>query len=121
MSIATIYSFFTKVLGFRENCDEGKVEALAANGKPDEKTLSDLNEIIYVSNTQKKIRFETNVENFQNFFEKKKIELLLKNLGRENFSSTVQVWLENIVISFLNQAFNLCGACVSTQRCKLLV
>jgi len=116
VSIATIYSLFTKVLGFRENCDEGKVEALAAYGKPDEKTLRDLNEIIYVSNTLKKIKFESNVENFISFFEKKNIDSLLKNLGRENFSSTVQIWLENLVISFLRQALpkdrkvNLCLA-----------
>jgi carbamoyltransferase len=116
ISIATIYSLFTKTLGFRENCDEGKVEALAAYGEPDKKTLVDLNEIIYLSYENQTIKFETNRVKFINFFKEKNLHLLLKKLGRENFSSTIQNWLESAVISFLNQALpkdkkvNLCLA-----------
>jgi carbamoyltransferase len=116
ISIATIYSLFTKTLGFRENCDEGKVEALAAYGEPDNRTLKDLNEIIYLSSVNQKIKFETNRLKFINFFKENNLHLLLKKLGRENFSSTIQNWLENIVISFLNKALpkdkkvNLCLA-----------
>ncbi len=116
ISIATVYSLFTKTLGFRENCDEGKVEALAAYGKPDEETLNKLNNIIFLANKDKKIVFDNNKEKFIEFFNKKNLELLLKKIGNKNFSSTVQTWLENIVVNYLNKALppdkkvNLCLA-----------
>ena len=47
-SIGNLYSNFTAALGLRRSTDEGKVEALAAYGKPDKKTLIWLHSIIKI-------------------------------------------------------------------------
>lgn len=115
ISIATIYSLFTKTLGLRENCDEGKVEALAAYGKPDDETLKKLNEIIFVSKNQK-FHFDSNKEKFLEHLNDENLFKIMNNIGKENFSATIQFWLEEIVIEFLNlslpkkEQVNLCLA-----------
>lgn len=43
VSIGRIYSIFTEVLGFHANADEGKTEALAAFGNPDDDLMNLLN------------------------------------------------------------------------------
>ena len=54
-SIGNVYSNFTEALGLRRSTDEGKVEALAAYGKPDKNLSETLNSIIKV-NKDKLIR-----------------------------------------------------------------
>ena len=49
-SIGSIYSNFTEALGFIRSSDEGKVEALAAFGKPIESIINDLKDTIFVKN-----------------------------------------------------------------------
>lgn len=116
VSIATVYSLFTMALGYRENCDEGKVEALAAYGNPDKTVLKELDEIIFISIDNGKVVFNSNPKKFSDLLNSKNLKSLLNQIGPENFCSTIQYWLENIVVDYLNIALpknkkvNLCLA-----------
>tara|TARA_Y100000389_G_C17442270_1_gene509345 strand:- start:122 stop:1963 length:1842 start_codon:yes stop_codon:yes gene_type:complete len=109
-SIGFVYSNFTQALGFYPNSDEGKTEALAAFGNIDEDLFSDLNESISISFDG----MEINVENIKKFYDKKYLKNIIEDIGRENFACTLQRWLEDVVVLYLNKIYekyncdNLC-------------
>lgn len=116
ISIGQIYTKFTSIMGFRENCDEGKVEALAAYGKPDEEILQILDSIIYIKTAEKDYFFESKPEKYIEYLNLNSLKNLLIKVGKENFSASIQHWLENTVTKYLNLALpknqknNLCLA-----------
>ena len=116
VSIATVYSRFTKALGLRENCDEGKVEALAAYGKPNSDLLDKLREIIYVKNENNSIEFVSNKDLFQKTCSSQYLKEQILKIAKEDFAASVQFWLEESVINFLkmtlpkDKKINLCMA-----------
>jgi carbamoyltransferase len=104
-SIGFIYSNFTEALGFIPNSDEGKTEALAAFGSIDNNLYKDLKKTITVS--AKGIVF--NVENTKKFYDLGYLKNTLENIGRENFACTLQNWLEDVVVSYLNKVYEECN------------
>jgi carbamoyltransferase len=97
-SIGVIYSNFTIALDLRAGSDEGKVEALAAFGDKDNRLYSDLMSIYTIQNNT----FNLNEEQIKKFYDLEYLKSELIRLGKENFSASLQTWLEDIVVQYLN-------------------
>ncbi|AAR38983.1 NEQ127 [Nanoarchaeum equitans Kin4-M] len=106
VSIGNVYSLFTYVLGFTPGSDEGKTEALAAYGKPDKELYGLLNKAFPIN--KDKLRWEINKEIVKKYFTIKRVDLLKKwkeRIGDENFAATIQRWLEDTVVNYLNLVY----------------
>ena len=101
-SIGNLYSNFTVALGLRRSTDEGKVEALAAYGKPDKKTLDLLHSIIKID--YRTLKFEIDSQLYKKFLTVNNLKKILGEVGDKNFASTIQNFLEVIIIDFLQAA-----------------
>lgn len=110
-SVPSIYSNFTEALGLVRSSDEGKVEALAAYGKPCPK-LTDLLEKAFRINeslaeealySKKKTSslLENDIESITKLYSITFLKNELERLGKEDFAATVQVWLENFAVNYL--------------------
>lgn len=105
-SIPMLYTICTKVLGFRPNSDEGKLEALANFGIPQSndlyKTLQNtfqVNEKFEITiKKNKSFPFESIPDNYD------KIELLMKSfldkMKREDFAADIQFFFEEFLLSW---------------------
>ena len=98
-SLGSLYSEFTVAAGFRIHSDEGKVEALAAFGKPVPEILQALHDACLV--TQNKIYFAP--EKIRPYQDNYILCELLEKHGRENFCATIQKFLEDIVVDYINK------------------
>ena len=99
-SIGSLYSNFTEALDLRRSVDEGKVEALAAYGKPNKNLLKILRKIIKIDN--KELNFLIDDKLYKKFLTVKKLKNYRKIIGDKNFASTIQYFLEKIVIEQLS-------------------
>lgn len=97
-SLGSIYSNFTRAGGFRPNSDEGKIEALAAFGKPIEDTLNDLTSACIIANNS----IYLDADKIAKYYDDEYLKSLISVHGRENYCSTIQTFLENIVVEYLN-------------------
>lgn len=97
-SIGFVYSDFTRAMDLIPDSDEGKVEALAAYAKADDAFLNMMMGMVSFSDLSIKLDKDlyhklTN----DSFLREKRTEL-----GDEVFCATVQTWLENVVVDYLN-------------------
>jgi len=112
LSIGRIYNIFTQAMNLRPNSDEGKVEALAAFGSADENLLNLLSSATYIDNQSLSIKF--NVSKIEKFYNLDWLKKQKEKIGNENFCATVQTYLENIIVEYLNAIYkeypinNLC-------------
>ncbi len=93
-----IYSYFTTLLGFEENADEGKVEALAAYAKPIEKLLSELDKIYSINSENSLV---ANIQTIKSIFKQENIEEIFRTHTKEQIAATVQKFLENLTERYL--------------------
>jgi len=98
-SIGSLYSNFTEALDLRRSTDEGKVEALAAYGLPNKNLLKILRRIIKVN--KKELNFLIDGNFFKKFLTVKKLKKYRAIIGDKNFASSIQNFLEEIVIEIL--------------------
>ena len=112
LSIGRIYSLFTMAMGLRPNSDEGKVEALAAFGIADKDLLSLLKNATHIDKTLLNINF--NIQAIKYFYDIEWLKEKRKKVGDENFCASVQTYLEDTVVDYLNAIYkkypynNLC-------------
>lgn len=97
-SIGYLYSAFTSALGFIPNSDEGKVEALAAFGKNNEKLTAELSELVDIKNNSINLHKEKIIK----FYDTNYLKKIIGKIGRENFAYCIQNWLEKTIINYLN-------------------
>lgn len=102
-TVGTLYTVFTSVLGFRANSDEGKVEALAAYGKPNAALRRHIDAAIVLNEGE--LCWEYRKELIEKLFEKKWLKSWLEEIGKEDFSATIQDWLEDTVVKYLNAVY----------------
>jgi carbamoyltransferase len=112
-----IYSWVTHFLGFQVMADEGKVEALAAFGKPIPKLLADLHAGTNIS-INSGISIHDSV-----FWQVRRDALssLLKQFTREDLCTTIQLYFENVFIALLKLLWDpvrydglcLAGGCIA--------
>ena len=110
-SVPSVYSNFTEALGLVRSSDEGKVEALAAYGKPCPKLSSllakafclnsDLVNEKSISNSRITSLLNNDIDLIQKLYSSSFLKDELQRLGKEDFAATVQAWLENFAVSYL--------------------
>jgi len=112
LSIGRLYNYFTKAMGLRPNSDEGKVEALAAFGQSDKDLYMRLMSATFIDKNLLSINFDVKlIEPFYNIDWLKKQR---ERTGDENFCASIQTYLEDIIVNYLNLAYekyptnNLC-------------
>ena len=112
LSIGRLYNYFTKAMDLRPNSDEGKVEALAAFGKADNDLFQQLMSATYIDKNFLSINF--NIKKIEPFYDLEWLKEQRKKVGDENFCATVQSYLEDVIVDYLNFAYekypinNLC-------------
>ena len=112
LSIGRIYNLFTQAMDLRPNSDEGKVEALAAFGSADKDLLALLNNATNIDKNSLSIEFD--IQKIQYFYDIEWLKNQRQKIGDENFCATVQSYLEDTVVDYLNAVYkkypinNLC-------------
>ena len=112
LSIGRLYNYFTMAMDLRPNSDEGKVEALAAFGKADNNLFHQLMSSTYIDKNNLSINF--NIKKIEPFYDLVWLKEQRMKVGDENFCATVQSYLEDIIVDYLNCAYekypinNLC-------------
>ncbi len=111
-SIAGMYSNFTEAMDLVRSSEEGKVEAIAAYGKPDNELLGQLFQMVSIRN----FAYEINFDIFKKLSDIEYLKSIRTKIGDENFCATIQFWLEEVSVDYLNKAHekfkvnNLCLA-----------
>jgi carbamoyltransferase len=102
LSLGGIYTYFTFFLGFTPLADEGKVEALAAFGKPIKEIYNFLEDNIRVNG----IKITINEDMFQ-----KKLPLLLEKYEKEkeNLATTIKRFSEEIILEYVKNVVKETG------------
>jgi len=99
-SVGRLYSTVTAILGLIPNCDEGKVEALAAFGNYKNKLFEFLMKNTIVRKGDGiSIEATKELENFR--LDTERLRYLRKQLGDANLAATVQKWLEEIGVQYI--------------------
>ena len=98
-SIGILYGNFTVALGLRRYSDEGKVEALAAFSRKDVAMYEDLMAATFI--TAEGMDYDP--EAIKPFYDKKFLERKAQELGKEKFAATIQEYLEDAVVEYLQR------------------
>ena len=112
LSIGRLYNYFTSAMDLRPNSDEGKVEALAAYGTSDEKMYKSLISATSIDQSLLTINFD--IKMIMQFYDISWLKSQRARVGDENFCATIQKYLEDIMVDYLNAAYkkyptnNLC-------------
>ncbi|BDY13571.1 carbamoyltransferase C-terminal domain-containing protein [Hydrogenimonas cancrithermarum] len=96
-SIGILYGNFTEALGLRRYSDEGKVEALAAFGKRDEKMYREMMDATIISADG----MDYDPAAIKPYYDRKFLAAKVEEVGKENFSATIQSYLEDAVVEYL--------------------
>jgi len=99
-SLGRIYHYFTEAMDLRGGSDEGKVEALAAFGKPDEQLLNQLKDATIIN--EKTFSVDYDVERLRPFYDMTWLKEQRAKVGDENFCAVVQRYLEDTIVDYLN-------------------
>ncbi len=105
-SIGAIYTWFTTCLGYNFG-DEGKIEALAAYGKPIPELLSIL--LRYTNLDESKHSINLDYKNLSEEININVMEEMTRLHGPENMSATVQAYLEDIVYRYVSHLIDFTG------------
>jgi carbamoyltransferase len=112
LSIGRLYNYFTKAMGLRPNSDEGKVEALAAFGEADKDLYKHLMSATFIDKNLLSINFDLKL--IEPFYDIDWLKKQRERTGDENFCASIQTYLEDIIVNYLNFAYekyptnNLC-------------
>lgn len=101
VSIGNVYSLITETIGLHHRSDEGKVEALAAFGMPDQELMNTFHSC-FVINTEKNC-WDIDLEVAKKVFSTEFLTSEYNRLWKEDLCASVQVWLEDTVVTFLTK------------------
>ena len=104
LSIGRLYNYFTKAMGLRPNSDEGKVEALAAFGQADNYLIEKLKNATSIDKLNLGIDFD--IKKITPFYNLEWLKKQRKKIGDENFCATIQTFLEDTIVDYLNIIFS---------------
>ncbi|MCA9468681.1 MAG: hypothetical protein KC643_25015 [Nitrospira sp.] len=98
-SPAGIYHYFTFLLGFQPDGDEGKVEALSAFGTPESFLLSELLGLFVLDKHRKCLVLQkAKAERVLNY---ERMRRLVETMKKEDLAATVQTFLEMVMVEYL--------------------
>ncbi len=98
-SIGILYGNFTVALGLRRYSDEGKVEALAAFGERDEAMYDALMEATNIDAEG----MDYDPDAIKPYYDRAFLKQKAEELGQENFAATIQSYLEDAVVQYLEK------------------
>ena len=104
-SVGFLYSHFTKAMDLIPNSDEGKVEALAAYAEADKVFLDQLKQLVTIDN----LVIRHNPSLFSELSDQVFLRKKRKEIGDKVFAATIQTWLEDLVVDYLNEVFAQTG------------
>lgn len=109
-SIGGVYTYFTKMLGFTPNADEGKVEALAAFGNYRNEVYDKLWRCFSIQINDKGYPFiEVNKEETEILFALDEFRLMMKKYSKEDMSAAIQKFLEEIMLQYISGIIKVSG------------
>jgi carbamoyltransferase len=111
-SLGGLYSYFTHLLGYEPNCEEGKVEALAAFGQPVAEVYSTLSQSCSISFDKRRLQ----IDPFGLTELVSSTEGGVDEVRRADFAATIQAFLETVVsdyVALLLQATGARAVCLS--------
>lgn len=97
-SVGGMYTYFTHMLGFTANADEGKVEALAAFGNYQNEIYDKLWKCFSID---KNNTIVTHQEDAELYFSTEEFYRFLKDYKKEDISASIQKFLEEFMLKFL--------------------
>lgn len=103
-SIGEIYSYFTLLLGFQPQADEGKVEALAAYGNHENELYKELISLITLDINTHTINIDT--QKGYKLLQKDNLKKYLESMSKEDISAAVQQFLEDATIPYYKDILN---------------
>jgi carbamoyltransferase len=102
-----LYSFFTMLLGFIPNADEGKLEALAAYGTPIEEEYNYLISSFNVVKYQNNISIVIDVDRLEKRYRIDLVQDLVSRNNQKDIAATIQLFLETIVCNYVEKWVDL--------------
>ena len=100
-SIAELYADVTHYLGFKRNCDEGRVEALAAFGEVIETIFS------WIISEFKSFPSSLTIhEDNAHKFHPSKLDSVFSEYSREDIAATTQAALEHLILGYVKHHCN---------------
>lgn len=108
-SIGGIYSYFTYMLGFTPNADEGKVEALAAFGNHDNEIFSKLFNCFTITESTDNIGIAVNKEEVEIQFSQDEFNGFLEKYKKEDIAAAVQKFLEEFMLQYIKKLMQRTG------------
>lgn len=102
-SIGFLYNLFTETLWFQMDSDEGKVEALAAYWTYDLEFYWLCKNAYWID--EDGLKWQCNMDIIKKIHNRYYLKQLLFKIWRENFSATVQKFLEDTVVDYLNAVY----------------
>lgn len=106
-SIGGLYSWFTWLLGYKPHADEGKVEALAAFGQPIPRLRDALMAATRIDPATGAIRLDA--EAIESLCRYDVIKQILDRMGREAVAATIQAYLEDSVLAYVETLVRITG------------
>ena len=104
-SIGGLYTYFTHMLGYTPNADEGKVEALAAFGQHQNEVYQKLWECFSIHNHQIKVHQET----VELHFSIEAFDGILKTIKKEDVAAAIQKFLEDFLLQYIQDLIQYTG------------
>jgi carbamoyltransferase len=106
-SLGGIYSYFTYLLGFEPNCDEGKVEALAAFGRCVPWLYEALMSAVTINRRAHSIELDgVQLSHTFSMF----VRLMPSEAERADIAATVQLFTENVLTAYMEHLLAISGA-----------
>jgi carbamoyltransferase len=105
-SVGGMYTYFTYMLGFTPNADEGKVEALAAFGNHENEIYESLKKCFSINDKTEIIVHQEDAELLFSTFEFKRF---LETYKKEDISAAIQKFLEEFMLDYIKRLIELTG------------
>ncbi len=106
-SIGGLYSYFTSILGYIPNADEGKVEALAALGKPIARLLDILRNATELDSNN--LSLKINHKMLTDFFRSKEWKKIYYGNEPACLAATIQKYAESTILDYVNKLVQKTG------------
>lgn len=108
-SIGGMYTYFTYMLGFTPNADEGKVEALAAFGDHHNIIYDKLWKCFSIIEKHGNIGIQVHKEEAEILFSQDEFNSFMKTFKKEDIAAAIQKFLEEIMLQYIKKLMDKTG------------
>lgn len=108
-SIGGMYTYFTYMLGFTPNADEGKVEALAAFGNYQNEVYDKLWKCFSIVESDGNIGIKIEKEDAEIMFSQDEFNRFMKEMKKEDLAAAMQKFLEEFMLKYIGKLMERTG------------